>query len=232
MAKYRKRPFPERLSEINAHYQNWKEKLPIYGMNLGISSSDVARQALTADNFQYLLNYQAVWQDSADAYSAWRREMLYGNPSSQPPLPTLPSLNLPEQHFAGMITEGKRLQQRMFRAPGFNNMIGEDLGLLIANPSPPSPESYVPSLTLKALDGGAVQAKWHKGEFQAIKLEWRRSNEQIWLSAGVFTTSPSIHPADGFVPPAPEARQYRGIMMIKDVTVSEWSPIVSVVTLP
>ncbi len=231
MKVYNLRPFPEKAAEQNSLFQNWKLKLPLYQTQLGLSAADIARQAADADIFNYILNYKTYLKDSVSAYSSWQRSMLKGDVNASPTPPVFEPVTLPEAHFGGILVRGRQLDQRMKKAAGFTEQIGEDLGM-VEFPTPPSPESFTAKITLTAMMNGNVSAKFVKRHFQAIRLEWKLASETEWRYAGIFTASPAIHPAEGDARFVPQIRQYRGIMINKNVAVGHYSPIMTIVTTP
>ncbi len=232
MSNFKFKKFPEKAPDQNALFQGWKLKLPTYQTALGLSAADVARQAADADIFSYMLNYKTYLKDSVDAYAAWQRSMLKGDMAASPVPPVFEQVTLPEAHFGGIVTRGRLLDQRMKKATGFTEQIGEDLGLLIANPSPPSPETFTAKITLTALKNGGVSAKFLKNGFPAMRLEWKLVGDAVWQYAGFFTSSPAIHPGEGDARFVPQIRQYRGIMVDKNAEIGHYSPIMTIVTTP
>ncbi len=230
--KYQVKPFPDRLPEINNHLQTRKEYMPTYGTSLGFSAQEIADLAADTDNFAYLVSIQQVVEDSIASYAAWRRAMIWGAPEELPAAPPFVAVNTPEATLGGIVARGRAAQQRIRRAPAFTNIIGEAFGILVAYPSPPTPESFVPKVTLKALSGGHVQGKWVRSGFEAIRMEWRPAGDTIWRPAGVYTASPAILEHEADQAPAPQVREYRGVMIEKNLPVSQWSPILTVVTTP
>lgn len=224
-------PFPAAEGDIELLLENFDVKLPGYQATLALTAGDLTRVAANAANYNYLRALATQVNDSKEAFFAFKASMFTGPTEGAFEPPILPIVTLPELGSPGIVTWTRQLIKRIKAATGYNQQIGEDLGLVTATGDSLNPADIVPTLTVKALNDGAVEIKFSKQGLDAMRVDWRKKGDGAWLLAGVYTGSPGIHdtPSTGG---EPEGREYRGILLKKNVAVSQYSPTYNVVTTP
>ncbi len=225
------KPFPKSELDINVLLQGLADKLPGYSVQLDLSAGDLTALADNAANFNYLVNISQQVSDSRQAFSDFKNDMFYGEPGFSPALPTFPTITTPNTRTSGIVPWLRALLKRIKAAPGYTEQMGEDLGLIIDNPTPLVPGDIVPELKITALTDDQIEIKFSKQGLDALRVDWRPAGTEDWLMAGVFTSSPAIyqHNSPG---KNPQSIELRGRLLQKNNPVSQYSPIYQVVTNP
>lgn len=229
----RDKRLPTTEAEWIALMQNIVAKLPTYESVLGLTTTEVTQQAHDSENYEYLINLSQQVTDSKDAFFAFKELVVDGEITTViPPNPTFPTINPPRDATPGIIRRLRLLIKRIKASTGFTDQIGEDLGLLENVPNAIVPQDIVPELKLKALTNSRIEISFSKKGFDAMRVEYQRKNDTGWQLAGVFTSSPALHEQAPEVPGEPESRVYRGVLMEKNVAVTQYSPTYTIVTTP
>lgn len=223
------KPFPFTEGGINLLLQTLAINLATYKIVLPVLQADIDFIEAAAENFQYLINTSPLILDAKEAYTKFK-EAYFNLPvgGKEPDVIVFPVIAVPNPTVVGLITETKAIIKRIKSAAGYNEVIGEALGLIDGG-SDPILDNLTAALKLKALSASRVEITFSKQGQSAMQVEFKRKGELVWSIAGVYTSSPAIHnaPSDD-----PEAREYRGFLTKKDVAVGNISPIYTVVTTP
>jgi hypothetical protein len=229
----RDKPLPTNEAERLIFMQNCVVKLPLYAAALGLTPLEVSTQADDTLNYEYLITVPQQVNDSKDAFYSFKELVIDGAITNViPPDPTFPVIATPKSATPGIIKRIRLLVKRIKASTGFTDQIGEDLGLLENVPNSIVPQDIVPDMKLKALTGSRVEISFSKKGFDAMRVEYQRKNDNGWQLAGVFTSSPAIHELPPELPGEPESRSYRGVLMEKNVAVTQYSPTYTIVTTP
>ncbi len=229
----REKKLPTNEAGWNLLLQNFVAKLPGYAIALGLTPTEVTTQADDAQNFDYLITVAQQVTDSKDSFFAFKDLVIDGEISTiQPPPPIFPTISMPQHPFPGIIKRFRLLVKRIKASTGYTEQIGEDLGLLENVPNSIVPQDIVPEMKLKALTGSRVEISFSKKGFDAMRVEYQRKNDTGWQLAGVFTSSPATHELPPELAGEPESRSYRGVLMEKNVAVTQYSPTYTIVTTP
>ena len=227
------KPFPTNEADTNLLFQTMKTQLPLVSGQLGLASADVDFFVKQSENYQYLVNVVQEISDQREAFTAFKRSLFEGD--QQDPAPAAPVfsiINLPQAAFNGMEAEAKAIIKRIKASAGYNQTIGEQLGLVDTGDTPIDPNDLNAELKCIARAGNVVEITFSKQGQDAMRVEFKRKNDTEWLLAGIFTSSPASHNVASVPPGDPEARTYRGILIRKNVPIGNFSPIYTVVTTP
>ena len=227
------KPFPTNEADTNLLFQTLKTQLPLVNAQLGLDAADVNFFLLQAPNYQYLLTVAQEINDQHEAFTAFKKSLLDGDPKDPPPLaPVFAIIALPETASNGIEAEAKAIIKRIKASAGYNPTIGEQLGLVDSTEGPSNPNDLTAELKCTAKAGGAVEIAFSKQGQDAMRGEFKRKNDTEWQFAGIWTASPAFHIAASVPPGDPESRQYRGVLIKKNEPVGNHSPIYTVVTTP
>jgi len=227
------KPFPTNEPEINLLLQSLVIKLPAHVGALAITQGEFDALVDDALNYNYILTVAQLITDSADAFYAFKDELVNGEISISPlTFPTFPLIATPKDALPGIKKRLRALLKRIKAAAGYTVQIGEDLGLIENDPGALNPDSITADIKVRALMDGKVEIVFSKQGMEAIRVDFRRKGDVTWMLAGTYTSSAGIHDTPSVPPGEPETREYRAIMMKKNVPIGNMSPIYPIVTTP
>ena len=225
--------FPTTEAELNLLLQSLNTKLPTYSATLGITAPEMTSLSYDAVNFNYIINFAQLVNDSKDAFFAFKEDLIDGEVSNiELPIPTFPTVSMPEAALPGIKKRLRSLLKRIKSAPAYTEQIGEDLGLVEKDASGFNPDDLFAELKPRAISNGRVEISFSKQGMDAMRVEFKRKGESSWSLASVFTASPGIHDAPSVPPDTPESREYRGILIKKNDPIGNMSPSYTIVTTP
>ncbi len=225
--------FPTSEAEINLLFQTMKTQLPLVAGQLGLAGPDVDFFVKQADNYQYIVTFAQEISDQREAFTAFKRSLFEGDPNAPAPTPIVFStMSLPQAAFNGMEAEAKAIIKRIKSSAGYNQSIGEQLGLVDTGPPAFNPNDLTAELKILAKPGNIIEITFSKQGQDAMQVEFKRKSETVWAIAGVYTSTPGIQIAPSVPPDDPESRQYRGTLLKKNAPIGNTSPIYTVVTIP
>lgn len=225
--------FPRTEAERNLFFQNMKNVLPTVSAQLGLAGADVDFFIKQADNYQYLLNVAQEISDQREAFTTFKNAILLGDPLAPPPTPpVLPVISGPQPFISGLDEQAKAIIKRIKASPGYNQTIGEQLGLVDTGPAPFNPNDLTAALKLTSKSGSVIEIAFSKQGQDAMRVEFQRKGETAWQLAGIYLSSPGAHIAPSIPPDEPELRSYRGILLKKNDPIGRHSPIYPIVTTP
>lgn len=227
------KPFPASEVEVNLLLQTLAINLPLLAGVLGISGADVDFVVKNAVNYQYVLTVALNISDQREAFTAFKTSLFKGDPiAPAPDPPVFPAISLPSPAQNGIETELRAIIRRIKASPAYNETIGEQLGLVETGQSGFNSDDLVAALKVTAKPGGVVEIVFSKQGQDAIRVDWMRKGDTSWRFGDIYTTSPGSHSEPSAPPEDPESRQYRGILLKKNVAVGNYSPIYTIVTTP
>ena len=225
--------FPQNEAEVNLLFQTMKTQLPLVNGQLGLASTDVDLFIKQADNYQYRLNAAQELSDQKEAFTAFKRSIFEGDPLAPPPVPPVfPTISGPQPFLNGLEATAKAIIKRIKSSPGYNETIGEQLGLVDTGPASFNPNDLTAALKITSKPGSIVEIAFSKQGQDAMRVEFQRKGETAWQLAGIYLSSPGTHAAPSVPPDEPESRSYRGVLLKKNDPIGNLSPIYTVVTTP
>lgn len=227
------KPFPNTEPEVNLLFQTMATVLPTVNAQLGLAAADVDFFVKQAPNYQYLLNVAQEISDQKEAFTSFKRSIFEGDPLAPAPTPPVfPTVSGPNPFLNGLETEAKAIIKRIKASAGYNQTIGEQLGLVDTGPSSFNPNDLTAALKITSKSGNIVEIAFSKQGQDAMRVEMKRKSETEWGLAGTYLSSPGTHAVPSIPPDEPESRQYRGVLIKKNDPIGNLSPIYTVVTTP
>lgn len=227
------KPLPTTEGEWNLLIQTLNTKLPGFAGVLGTPAADTDFLANQAPNFSYLVTIAPQVSDAKEAFTSYKNAAFDGDPNAVPATaPTFPKITPPNAIASGIIPMVKAIIKRIKSSAGYNDTIGEELGLVDSGAPSLSPDLLTAELKLTAKSGSRVEIAFSKQGQDAMRVEFKRKNDTSFQLAGVYLSSPGTHDAPSVPPEDPESRQYRGILLKKNDPVGNYSPDYTVVTTP
>jgi hypothetical protein len=195
-----------------------------------LSAAQISAQAGDADYFHYLLSCQALAKNSARQWSSWKTRMRHSSAGGVEIVPVPPVFPTAVPAVAPGIEPRFRATAKVVRdGPTFNDPMGDALGINGPEQTGPDMATIQPNLKVK-VQGNAVAADWGwegQGNFlDMIRLEVDRGDGKGFVFL-VMDTTPGYIDNTPF-PATPGKWTYRGIFLVGDAEVGQWSNPVSV----
>ncbi len=182
-------------------------------LHLSGTDPDIVQQALDAVRFSALVDFGALMQGAAQAWTATKNHERDGGdtvPSGQT-LPVLPE-DFPAPVPPGIVPRFRALVKRVKACPGYTVAIGEILGIERPHSQPAaemSGDGPTPVLRGKALDTGGAEIKSTKGDAEAVDLYSKRDTDADYVFLMRVLHFPYIDNRPLLVSGKPEKREYR-----------------------
>ncbi|MEO6788754.1 MAG: hypothetical protein ABI318_21745 [Chthoniobacteraceae bacterium] len=224
-------PIAKADSGFATQLTTFKNNIGSYATLLGVTPAQMARQAADADFFAYALVCQLAVQDSAQAWTAWKRNLRRGGggAADAPTLPTLPPAPaiVPD---AGIEARFRALARQIKANPACNEIITRALGIEAVDHAAPDFTTLQPKLTVSII-GSAVHVDWDWGGksvfLDAIELQVDRGDGRGFVPLAYDTTPGFTDPEP--LPATPAKWSYRGIYRRGDGQAGQWSTVASIV---
>ncbi len=216
---------------FNDQQQLFKGAIGSYAAGLGITPAQVTAQAADADYYAYILQFQAVMQNAAQQWTAWKAIMRTGGripPSGAPIAPVLPAA-VPAVD-PGIETRFRALAKQIKAHPNYNEATGEALGIEGEVKAGPDFATVAPDIQAKVV-GTQVHIFWGWGGNVAFldlcELQVDRTGSGNNYELLAYDTTPNYIDTHPF-PATPTKWIYRAIYRVGDNRVGQWSKPVTV----
>ena len=223
---------PTREADRLVWIQNVALKLTVHLGTAGIVAADVTFVEGVRDTYQWILNRSDQLNTAKQDVNEWKRIFADG-PVGTPlgALPTAPAYPLGPLFIptAGSFDQIVVLMERIRNTDGYTTAIGEDLGMV-----PPVGGAVLgdPSFTATSLPNSLTRLDWVKSSSDGVIVESQRADEVVWTMLGTDRFSPYLDGREPLVVGDPEVRRYRARYLDGDDPVGNYSPIVTVTTVP
>jgi hypothetical protein len=207
--------------------QNFSTNLGTYATTLGVSTGTVTSVQNDAAFFDFVLTSNEAYRtdlESRTRYKDLLRDGKTDNPiGGYPVAPTIGTA--PTAVDAGIFVRIGKLVNTIKNSAGYTTAIGESLGI-VASKTPVDPNTMKPRLKVRAAEEGRPEVVWTKGRSSGIYLEVDRGTGTFEFLA--VDHSPNYTDTHALpVPGRTEQWKYRGIYIINDKRVGQWSDTVA-----
>ncbi|MBI5387314.1 MAG: hypothetical protein HZA90_21850 [Verrucomicrobia bacterium] len=208
---------------------NFAGKLPTHKVTVGLADADVVSAQADAAAWQWIVGWNEAMRTRAQTVTAYKNQLRNGPAGAATAPPAAPEyaaapLNVAPDLFGriGMLV------QRIKNHPAYTEVIGQDLGIVAAQVIE-DPQSAKPVLIVSLVDGGHVNVGWKKGSLDGIRLEVDRGTGWQFLAVD---TNPD-YTDNAPLPPVGQSAiwKYRGIYLLGDDPVGQWSDAASVAVM-
>jgi len=230
-------PIPRTDNELMLWLNNF---VPAFGIHILELGGFVEDDMISVDNDAKMLRYLVgevvpTYKSALRARSTYKDLIIsgpLGSPGGAPP-PTPVTQPPPTTVPPGILPRLRNLVQRIQLAPGYNETIGQALGIIGTEGGPSAPDSPPkPTLKARSTGPGTVQVDFSKEKFDGVVIEGRRAGADGWQSLGVDNYSPYIDDRPPLEAGKPEQREYRARYILRDQATGEWSDIVTATFVP
>ena len=176
---------------------------------LGITTTEAGLVSSTCTLFIYLLEtYLPAVRTYGESWTALVGQLRKGVLGSLVTLPSPPSWSPPTGSgtpTAGALTVLFDMIARWKTAPGYDDSIGQDLGIIGASIEP---STAAPELSVSTSPDG-ITLRFLKHGHMGIHLESRRQGAETWAFLAIDTDSPYLDNRPPLTPGQSEWREYR-----------------------
>lgn len=222
-----RRPLPEKPE----WHLNYKNQTAASGTTYGLAAGDVTQAGLDSDLVALIADYDEQLRAYDQAWTAWRDEVLSGDPLAAftlPPVPPTLTINPLIPYKPGIEGRTRESAGIVRSDKDYGTAVGELYGIV----APAGTGPVTPSLRLRAIPGtGHVEASIAKGGYQIIAIDRRRAGG-AWMQVGISQTATFVDTTATLVPGQPEQLDYRCQGMLNNARHGDLSDVVSVVTVP
>lgn len=214
---------------------NFAAKLTVHAATVSVTAAELASVQADAAFLAYLQrDLLPLYRAKAQEVTAYK-ELIRNGPLGAPAgtLPAVPAPpKVPAAVLPGVMARLGSLVQRIKNAPGYNQAIGADLGILPPGPRPLASDEIKPVFMATAMPGGQVRLDWIKGRLDGVRVESQRGAETDWTRLDDDRYSPYTDTRPPLQPGQAETRSYRLRYLKKDELVGSLSDVAIVRTLP
>lgn len=221
--------WPRRLVDQQMIVRNFRSKIAGHAAVLGLSPAETAAAVALCDTMITAYNATEACKLTMQAMTAWRDEVLFGKQTGAV-APAAPLFPAPP---AGGLTRGAvdqfiELRNQIVAAPGFNESIGDDLGLLGPEHRRKDASEIVPELNFRVANGGWIKVTGSLQGTDAVRIE-KKAGDGEFTTAAFLTITPGEFPLTTTTPGAVERVALRAIFIRKNKEYGNFSPIYNVV---
>ncbi len=209
-------------------FANVKKKIGGYQTEYELTTNWIDRVNLICDTFTE--SYSIIVQNRATTkdMNDWFEMLLNGAPKGS--LATVPpvfqTITVPVGAFIGVIDEFREMM-RYFKANAvYNEADGANLMIVAPDEQAPDMSEAVPDLKVSVDVNEAVVVSYRRKEFGGLELQWRKVGQPLWQLADKSTETIITFTPEGITPP--EKIELRGVFLMKNQRVGNWSPIYNV----
>jgi hypothetical protein len=215
---------------FSAQLQTFKNNIGIYGPTLGVTAAQVSAQAADADYFDFTLKCQAVVQNSAQQWTAWKGIIRDGGSPPPTGMPLTPAFPTPVTPVAsGVEVRFRALVKQIKANVNYNVAVGDMLGIEGAEHTAPDLTTVQPLIAV-AISGSHVEVDWGwQGNSAFLDMCEIQVDRGDGKGFGVlaYDTTPGYTDTAPF-PATPAKWIYKAIYRVNDAQVGQWSNPVSV----
>lgn len=227
-------PFPRTQNEINAILQLWKERLPLYAVQFGLSAGQITQINVDAIVYNHLLTAKSYLNEDVSEFFTYFDNITGGDPNiPASPYPVITLLAMPDFEGdikPGIVVRNTELYNYFKKHPNRTAESLADIGISESTAGSISPDLLKPAINGAAMPDDKVSLTFNKQGQTAIRFQMRRGGGD-WTTVGDPTTSPFLD-TTASVDGKPEKREYRAIYLLKNQPVGQYSDIITVYTTP
>lgn len=215
------------LPELNVMFGNIDSKITGYKVRYGLTDDWVLQLRTLCKNFQAgyagIMSARATMKDSNE----WFEILLYGEPMGAPipPPPAFQSIILSVGATIGLMDEFREMIGFFKANAAYTEADGENLMIVSTDEEEDDLENAQPVLKASVDAGGEVRVEYTRGDADGLELQWRKTGEQNWQFADKSTERIITFEPDEIT--APQTIELRGIYLVKNKRIGQWSPVYS-----
>ncbi len=224
--------YPQSLAGERALYANIKAKIAGYEAKYPAVLTD--DYLLVIDTFcnAFIEAYDKIEQNRATNKQAtsWF-ENLCRSKQENTPAPSPPiyqAITIPANTLVGIEKACRDFAGLLKKQLNYNEADGVDLMIEKEKADDLVLEDAQPDLKLSVSASNVVEVEWKKSGFDMLELQYRKFGETLWQPADKSTEKIIEFAPPLTTPGTPEKFEFRGIYLIKNQRVGQWSAVYTV----
>lgn len=216
------------LPELNVMFANVDGKIGNYKIAYGLRDAWITQVKLLCETFTTVYAKIAQNRATEKQMNDWFDQLLSGTPkgSVATPAPTFQPVVLPSGATIGLLDDFREMMRYFKANAAYTEADGADLMIISTLEEGGDVNDAAPTLKISVNLGGAVEAAYTKGSFSGLELQWRKSGTADWLMADKSTEKLISFTPEPITPP--EKIELRGVYLLKNQRVGNWSPIYTI----
>lgn len=216
---------PSALADQITLFTNFKAKISSYATELGFTPAQVLAAQELCTQMISAYNYAEASRTTMQSVTQWRDLVFNGEPMGTPasaaPLFTPPA----DLTFTrGCVQQFMRLRDQIVANDKYTTAIGEDLGIVGPQVTPPSPESVSPNLKVSVTEGESVLVTGSMQGMNALRMVYTPKGGEP-REVAFITSTPAGFTITKADPDKPENGELRAVFFKKNLPFGNPSPI-------
>lgn len=214
----------------NAMFTNFVAKIANYQITLGLTEEQLNALRTVCNSYIEIYDKTEQIRASNRDLTAWQDEVFEGRPrgDAAPTPPTFATITLPDGAFIGTLDEFRELIAYIKNNPNYTENIGLDLMIVRDSDDDDDFRGKNPRLRISVKNDISVEISFKKGEANAVEIQYRSAGTEIWRLGDKTTISPVNISPEFTREEQTEKFEFRGIYLVKNERVGNWSPIYSI----
>lgn len=195
---------------------NLKNRIDDNAQALDLSAAQVANAIAICDTFIAAVSVTDSCKQVMQGMKQWRDAVLDGEPvgTAAPQAPVFPVVG-PVTYTLGVVKQLFKLRDMIVSLPGYTMAIGEDLGIVGAEITPPEPSEMAPVFKSVRTSGTTVTLTGSMHGMDAMRVEYAPANGSF-STVGFATNTPVVVNITPTNPNQPENGQIRAVFIKKN----------------
>lgn len=217
--------WPSTMADQVALLNNFSAKIGNYVTVLGWTAAQLTVAEALCAQMVSAFNYADASRATMQSVTQWRDLVFYGEPAGSSAMPIPEFTAVPDRTFVrGCVQQFTRLRDQIVANDNYTTAIGEDLGLLGPEITPPSPESVSPNLKITVTEGDSVTVAGSMKGMNAMKMVYTPKGGEP-REVAFITSTPAGFTITKADPDKPENGELRAVFYKKNVPFGNPSPI-------
>lgn len=215
--------WPSSMPDQLVLMQNFHSKIGNYAATLGLSPDELMAAEGLCDAFIGTFNVAEQCRQTMQAMTQWRDRVFHGTPvgNPAPPAPVFPVVGT-VAYTLGVVKQFIALRDRIVASPNYTLAIGEDLGLVGAQITPPPPSSVKPVFKTVSTSGLTVNLVGSMQGMDALRVEYA-PNGGSFQPVAFLTNTPGGFQITPQNPNQPENGRIRAVFIKKNAEYGTYS---------
>jgi hypothetical protein len=218
------------LSNTDAGRRGWisnfANKLGIHGATVGVATTEISASLADSLAYAYVCDVRELITQYTQRWTAYKNALANGG-SAAGAIPAALVLPTPPAAVPGDIFgRNTNLALRIKHHPGYNESIGEDLGIIGAEVAAPDPATFKPVLTI-SLQAGHPLVAWPRQGTAALEIKVDRDGKGF-VPLAIDTVPDYLDTAPVPTASAGAVWRYKAIYRLDDEQVGQWSDVASI----
>ncbi len=202
---------------------NIKIKISNHATALSLTPADITEIQDTCGAFIAAFEYTNQSKGTMQGVTQWRERVFNGDPDvalapAPPEFRTAPDIPFPQ----GVVVRIQRIRDRILLNKGYNQGIGEDLGLIGPEEAPKNPLTTRPELKTAAGNDYTVRLVGSMQSMEAMRVEWAPKGG-AYRTVAFLTSTPANITITPEVPGKPESGSVRAVFVRKNQDFGQYS---------